>query len=246
MKDSISNRKMLLVSCAFLILLWWGFALFIDKSYILPTPWVVVKATGQLLVTPATYGVILGTLMRVLICIFISFILGISLAIISHFFASMRYFLKPILLIVRTLPTIVIIVYVVLWMSSSLAPIFVTFLVTFPIVYTNVLEGIDHVDKKWLEMAHIYQLSVMKKMKAIYLPSIRTYLEASLTSVANLALKVVIASEVLSQTKGSIGRHFQMAKINIETEKVFAWALITIVIAVGVDYLLKKVTKHEI
>jgi NitT/TauT family transport system permease protein len=51
----------------------------------------------------------------------------------------------------------------------------------------------------------------------------------------------MIASEVLGQTQGSIGKSIQMAKINLQTEIVFAWAMVTIVIAIGLEALLKKV-----
>jgi ABC-type nitrate/sulfonate/bicarbonate transport system permease component len=52
----------------------------------------------------------------------------------------------------------------------------------------------------------------------------------------------MIASEVLSQTQGSLGKAFQMAKINIQTERVFALALITIFLSFGLERFIKKVT----
>lgn len=242
MKDFTSNKIYSVLSCVSLIIIWWAAALMIQKTYILPSPLIVGKTTWGLLTTLSTYTVILGTLMRVVVCIGLSFFFGGLLAVLAHFIQPIRYMLKPLLLIVRTLPTIVIIVYVILWMSKAWSPIFVTFLVTFPIVYTNVLEGLDRVPQDFIEMAKVYQLTLKKRLKALYIPSIFPYIKASLAAVTNLALKVVIASEVLSQTSHSIGRHFQVAKINIETDVVFAWALITIFLAVGLDNMVKRLS----
>ncbi|GAU78798.1 ABC transporter permease [Fusibacter sp. 3D3] len=249
MKDStIKNRELYftILSSVFLIAIWWLVSIIIGKSYILPSPWVSLKSLIQVVSDASFLPTIVMTLIRVLICVSMSIVVGVLLGLIAGQFKFMEHLLKPLLLITRTLPTIVIIVYVILWMPNTLSPIFVTFLVTFPIVYANTLEGYHQTDLKLIEMAQIYEVHYKKVIQNIYIPSILPYLRSSIIAITSLGLKIVIASEVLSQTPSSIGRSFQMAKINIQTETVFAWALVTIVLSILLDFIMKALFKKGI
>lgn len=246
MKDStIKNRELFLtlLSSVILVVIWWLLAIVIGKSYILPSPLVSLKSLIQVVSDKSFMFTIMMTLTRVLVCVSLSIIVGSVLGLLAGQLKFIEHLLKPILLITRTLPTIVIIVYVILWMPNVLSPIFVTFLVTFPIVYANVLEGYHQTDLKLIEMAQIYEVDYKKVIRNIYIPSILPYLRSSIIAITSLGLKVVIASEVLSQTPSSIGRSFQMAKINIQTETVFAWALITILLSMVLDFIMKALFK---
>ena len=246
MKDStIKNREfyLTLLSSVILISIWWIASIVIGKSYILPSPLVSLRSLVQVVSDKSFFFTIMMTLTRVLICVSLSILVGSLLGLLAGQLKFIEHLLKPILLITRTLPTIVIIVYVILWMPNVLSPIFVTFLVTFPIVYANVLEGYHQTDSKLIEMAQIYKIDYKKVVKNIYIPSILPYLRSSIVAITSLGLKVVIASEVLSQTPSSIGRSFQMAKINIQTETVFAWALITILLSIILDFIMKILFK---
>ena len=247
MKDSTTKNRELyftIASSIFLIVIWWLGSMIIGKAYILPSPWESLKALMTIVTDRVFFVIIFKSLLRVLVCVSLSVLVGLLLGIIAGQLKFVEYLLKPVLLITRTLPTIVIIVYVILWMPSVFSPIFVTFLVTFPIVYANVLQGYHQTDYKLIEMAQIYGIDYKKVVRNIYIPSIWPYLTSSIIAITSLGLKVVIASEVLSQTPNSIGRSFQMAKINIQTETVFAWAIITIVLATLLDFMMKALFKR--
>jgi NitT/TauT family transport system permease protein len=229
------------LSAIALLATWWGLSIIIGKAYIMPSPGSVFKEVAQLLTTMTFYTTVFATIMRTFICVAISLAGGAVLGIASGYFSAVRGFLAPFIRIMQTLPTIVVIVYVIIWLSSALAPIVVTLLITMPIVYANVLEGYDAIALEYREVFAVYALSPAKQLRFLVLPSVKPYLKAALIAVTSLGLKVMIASEVLGQTQGSIGKSFQMAKINLQTEIVFAWAIVTIVIAIGLETLLKKV-----
>lgn len=251
MKDSTSSKVKTThqwsytgLSIFFLIMIWWVGALAIGKSYILPTPFEALVALKSVVLSRDFWLIVGMTTIRVLVCVVSSLIVGTFLGVTAGVFEIMEYLLKPILLVTRTLPTIVIIVYVILWMPSALAPIFVTFVMTFPIVYANVLEGFKQTDKKLIEMARLYGVHLRKQIKMIYWPSIVPYLKSSIVAITSLGLKVIIASEVLSQTEHSVGKSFQMAKINIQTEAVFAWAIVTIILSLTLNWVMKQFMKR--
>lgn len=250
MKDSTTkgnhktqNFKIKIISASMLLILWWLLAWVIGKSYIVPSPPEVFTALVVLVKAPAFYMTIMKTLMRTLFCIFLSMFGGIFMAVLAGIIPALRAVFSPWVHIMRTLPTIVVIVYVIIWMSSLVAPVFVTMLITMPIVYSNVLTGYDETPKELIEMSMIYRFPLVKRLKYIYFPAMKPYIKAGLFAITALSLKVIIASEVLSQTQGSVGKAFQVAKINLQTEQVFAWAIITILLSLSLETIMKRIVK---
>ena len=44
-----------------------------------------------------------------------------------------------------------------------------------PIIYTNLLQGIKSTDPKMLEMAGVFRVGWLKRLKYIYLPQIKPF-----------------------------------------------------------------------
>lgn len=229
-----------------LVLIWHICAVTLSKPYILPTPLETLEAFMQLIFSGSFHLALIYTLLRVLSVVTVSAFFGIVFGILSGRYAVLEHLLSPLVLLIKTVPTIVLIVYVVLWMSGYLAPIFVTILITFPVVYGNVLEGYKRIDEKLIELTDVYKFNWIKKLRTVLFPSIKSYIQSSVLTISGLGLKVVIASEVLSQTQNSLGRSFQIARMNIDTSEVLALAMVTIIVSTMLDklsrHLLKKMS----
>ncbi len=83
---------------------------------------------------------------------------------------------------------------------------------SFPIICTNVIEGIKNIDIKLIEMAKIYKIKKYRIIREIYLPSMVPFLIAAISTSFGIGWKVVIAAEVLSQPKYAIGTSLQTFK----------------------------------
>lgn len=241
-RQKIDKNKSLFVaiSTIALVLIWHFSAIALAKPYILPEPMETLEAFLQLVFSSSFHSALFYTLLRVLSVVAASTFLGIVIGILAGRYAVLEHLLSPLVLLIKTVPTIVLIVYVVLWMSGYWAPIFVTILITFPVVYGNVLEGYKRIDEKLIELTDVYQFGLVKKMRTVLFPSIKPYIQSSVLTIGGLGLKVVIASEVLSQTHDSLGRSFQIARMNIDTSEVLALAMVTIIISLILDLLSKK------
>jgi NitT/TauT family transport system permease protein len=244
-RQTIDRKKNLYITISTigLVLIWHLSALTLAKPYILPTPVESMEAFIHLVFSRSFHLALFYTLLRVLSVVAVSTFLGIVFGILSGRFTVLEHLLSPLVLLIKTVPTIVLIVYVVLWMSGYLAPIFVTILITFPVVYGNVLEGYKRIDEKLIELADVYKFNWIKKLRTVLFPSIKPYIQSSVLAIGGLGLKVVIASEVLSQTQNSLGRSFQIARMNIDTSEVLALAMVTIIISVVLDELSKHLLK---
>lgn len=137
-----------------------------------------------------------------------------------------------------------IIILALLWFESNDVPIFVCFLMCYPIVYTNVLAGFKALDKELIEMSQVFEVERWQCIRKCYLPQLKPYLYAALDLTVSMAWKVVIAAEVLAVPKYAIGYALLDAKRYLETNEVFAWVIVIVSLSEmcqwGVSRLLKK------
>ena len=75
--------------------------------------------------------------------------------------------------------------------------VFISFLMVFPVVYTNILEGIRQTDKQLLEMADSFGAGVGKKLQFIYLSQVMPYAVTACKLGIGLCWKAGIAAEVI-------------------------------------------------
>jgi NitT/TauT family transport system permease protein len=218
----------------------------VNKSIIIPSPEETVVSLFEIITAQGFLVIILNTLRRVLLGFLLSFFAGLFLGVLAGFINPIYFLLKPYILIQKSIPTMAIILIAIIWLSSDITPILVGFLVIFPIIYGSVVTGIKSIDSKLLEMAHIYQLSLKLRITKLYIPSIRDSLITTVSTTLSLNLKIIIAAEVLSQPNKSIGTSFQIEKAMLNTSGVFAWAIITILIATLFDVIIRLVKNRYV
>ena len=250
MKDSISSPRaktarkgvysaagqlraalFLLAGIAFFLTAWKLLSLRLNTDIILPPPETVLSRLLQITRTKGFWQALGATTLRTLKGFALSFILGAATAIPAGLSPSFRSFIKPLLSILRSVPVMSFILLAMLWFVTDTVPIFVCFLMVYPLVFANVLEGLGRVDKGLLEMGKIYNLSLAKRICHIILPSLTPFLIAAANAGLGMAWKVTIAAEVLCQPRLAIGTRMQYAQINLETAQVLAWTAAAILLS---------------
>ncbi len=241
MKDSIikGNKIYLIGSIISLIVIWQLAAIIVNKEIIIPTPMQTLNALIEIVSSPHFLTAIAHTLKRVAIAFGFTVALALVLGLVSSFVPALYYVFRPLVVLCKSVPTMAVILLAIIWLRSEKAPVLVAFLVTFPIIYQNVVAGILDVDQKLIEMARSFCVSRRKMIFDIYLPSIRQYLFAGISTALGLTVKVVIAAEVLSQPSKCVGTEFQIYKMQLNTAGVFGWSLIAIVLSAGLDSLVR-------
>ena len=86
-------------------------------------------------------------------------------------------------------------------------------------------------DPELVEMAKLYKLRPADKLTGVYIPSVFPAVADGARSAVSLCVKVVIAAEVLAQTKGSIGVEMQAASVMFEIARLMAWTVVAIVMS---------------
>jgi len=232
MKLSITQNKFKkLFIVIFWILMWEMLAIVISKEIYFPSPFSTCKALIKLLSFKTTYIVILFSSYRTILGYALSCLFGIILGYFCGIYQFMYELFKPLVSIIRTVPVMSIIIIALLWFKDTNVPIFVTFLMCFPIIWTNTVSGIKNTDIKLLQMCKVYNIKNWRVIKSVYLYSSLPYIKASMVSSLGIAWKVTSAAEVLSLPKYSIGRFLYDSKVYLETPDLFAWTIIIIILS---------------
>ncbi len=198
---------------------------------ILPSPLQTLQTIINMFLSKGFYRTVLLSFARVTAGYLLSFIIGSFLGILMGLEKEIDLSFKPILSIMQSTPNISWILLAIIWFGlNSKIVIFTIFISVLPIFTINAREGIKNVDKEFIEMADVYKLSLLVKFFKIYLPSIRPYILSAAVITIERAWKIGAMAELLSLDTG-IGAGFYWARNNLETEKIFAWTIILIVLA---------------
>ena len=238
------------ISILFLIGIWWLLAALLNKPLLLPTPIAVVRTLGALSLTGDFWLSVCVSLVRILLGIALALLFGILLAMLTVKSAVLHHLFSPILTLCKATPVASVIFLVILWIGRDRVPLFIAFIMALPIVWSNVREGLLQTDRKLLEMAKIFGLSRREQLISIHAPSLFPYFLAACRSAIALAWKAGIAAEVLCLPKRSIGLGIYDGKTYLETDMLFAWTLVVILISALVEWgtliLLKKAQKTQL
>ncbi|NEZ46425.1 ABC transporter permease subunit [Clostridium niameyense] len=249
MKNSITKLnkdKSKLLKKFFIVLFWiiiWELcSLIINKDILLPSPFNVFKTLINLMGKRYFWISVFKSITRVIIGLIISIIFGIVLGIISGLNKFLEEFLEPLIVIIKATPVMSIIIIALVWFKSSNVALFTTILMCFPIIYTNVLLGIKSVNKDLITMSQIYRVKKIHILKDIYIPSIKQYIISGILMCLGIGWKVCVASEVLSTPRYSIGLNLFNAKATLETEELFAWTIVVVLLS----FIFEMFFKHYI
>ena len=231
MISTSSSRKYKAAAIVFWIAIWWIASIMIGEDLFLPSPFSVAERLAALVQESQFWMSAAFTLSRILIGFILSLAIALAAAWLSSSFVWFRILMDPLVRIVRATPVASIVILALVWVSSRNLSALISALMVFPIVYTNVLKGIDETPKELIEMADAYHVRLMKRLRYIYIPSVLPYFLSSLSIALGLAWKSGIAAEVIGLPDGSIGERVYEAKIYLSTPDLFAWTVTIVILA---------------
>lgn len=219
------------------ILAWWSLSKRLGQ-YLLPSPERVLQSVFDLGASGELWEHVAATLYRVTI----GFSLAVLVALLAGFLVAQvpfaRMVVKDVTVILNSMSVFVWIVLALIWFGlSDTAPIFTTFMVTLPVMLSNVVAGIESIDRKLLEVARVYKFSALDRFRTVAVPSMAPYLVAGMKVALALALRISVIAEIFGVSSG-IGYMMNFSRDTLRTDMVFAWALVLIVVMVLVEKLL--------
>ena len=232
MTSTIRESKALKAGAiAFWLIVWEISSLLIGEELFLPSPLRVVLRLWELVPEAGFWAAVFFTLRRILLGFILSLAAAAAAAVLSYAFPLFSVLADPLVKTVRATPVASIVILVLVWVRSRNLSVVISFLMVFPIIYTNLLEGLVSTDRNLLEAASVYRMKLMKKARYIYIPSLKSYIQSAISASLGLAWKSGIAAEVIGLPDGSIGERVYEAKIYLSTPDLFAWTVVIIILA---------------
>lgn len=204
---------------------------------ILPSPRDTLMALADLHESGSLWLNIGITLKRTLLGYCLALLGGFILALLLRSFTFWQALTRPLITIIQVIPPVIWLLLAVIWfgIADDLTPVFLIFIVTFPMTYVNMAASLDTIDPKLVEMARVYRTPRKKIVTQIYLPSLIPQLVSNISVGISFAWKSTIFAEYMGSTSG-VGYALSVANANLETDKLFAWAMVLVCVMLFCEY----------
>lgn len=178
----------------------------------------------------------------------VGYVLGVTsavlLCVLTTRFKACFELLSPFIKTVRSVPVASFIILALVWLKKTYVPVFIVFLIVMPVVWQSISDAVSKAPKPLLETAEIYGFSYFKKIRTVYFQAAFPSFESACITALGLSWKSGVAAEVLAVPVSSIGYNLYRSKINLETDELFAWTAVVVVLSIGLEKLLTAVIKR--
>lgn len=246
LKKRMKQLVLGIVVIMFWLLVWQILAEKIDSKIFLPTPSDTWKALVLLSKRALFWETILGSFIRIVKGFLYAVICGVVLAVFSAFLKGVRLLLAPLMKLLKAIPVASFIILVLLWVDSENLSVLISFITVLPVIYINVLQAFEQVDKNMLEMAKVFRMPFSRKLRFLYIPCILPGFTAACKIGLGFCFKSGIAAEVIGLPAKSIGGELYKSKLYLMTDELFAWTIVIILLSVFFEgiciYILNKLS----
>ena len=208
----------------------------VDLELLLPSPIRVLERLGELVITAEFWRATLASFGRVTLGTVSALLLGSLMAIGGALCAPLRRLMLPPLAIIKATPVASFILLALVWLDRGILPAFMAALIVLPMVWSNLDAGISAIDPAWHELARVYRIPPLRRLRRIYLPAVMPHFVSACRASLGMAWKAGIAAEVLCTPPVSMGRRLYETKLYLETTDLFAWTLTVILLSVSIEY----------
>ena len=224
-------------AAAFWLLVWQLAAMALAAAYphgnlLLASPLASLGRLLALAADPAFWRTAGWSACRILGGFLLSCLTAAVLAALAARYPRVRELLAPPVAAVKATPVASFIILALVWLDAGQLPLFIAFLMVFPPVYLNVLEGIAQTDRELLEMAQVFRVPLGRRLAGIYLPQVLPYFRSAVSLGLGLCWKAGVAAEVIGLPAGSVGERLYTAKVYYQTADLFAWTAVVVALSV--------------
>ena len=231
------SRSIRLWAVVFWLIVWQLAAMALRAAYphgalLLASPLSVLRRLIALAGTAAFWSAALHSTVHIMGGFLIACTLAVMIAALSARYRRAEDLLSPLIAVVKSVPVASFIILALLWLSSRTLSLFIAALIVFPPVYANVLEGIRHTDASLLEMARVFRVPLRRRIAGIYIPQTLPCFRSAIRTALGLCWKAGTAAEVIGLSGSSIGERLYNAKVYFQTDDLFAWTAVIVLLSV--------------
>lgn len=214
------------------LIIWQAGSMLLGQELLLVSPLKVLQQLTVLVSQADFWMTVLFSFIRIVSGFILALAAGTVLAAGAARFKVVETLLWPWVITIKSVPVASFIILSLIWLSSKQLPIFISFLMVFPVIYSNILEGIKSTDIKLLEMAQLFRVPLGRRLRYIYLPHLGPFIVSACNIALGLSWRAGVTAEIIGIPSGSIGERLYQAKVYLDTADLFAWTVVIVIISV--------------
>lgn len=184
---------------------------------------------------------VLVTLARVLGALFVSFVVGVAIAIAMYLSGVVERYLHPMIRILMAVPVVSWILFAILWFRGvEFRILFVLVVVCAPVFVVDTLDSMRGVPRELRDMMRSFRPTSLQFFKKLMLPAILPGIFTSWKITLSLAIRVVTIAELVGAVTG-IGHQLSVAQELFSVADVFAWTLVLVALLFLLEGIIAKV-----
>ncbi|MBQ8012827.1 MAG: ABC transporter permease subunit [Treponema sp.] len=206
----------------------------------------ILKSFLHLLQDFHTYRLIFTTLLHLCVALLISTVIGIAIGMAEGLSNFVRQLLKPLMIMLRSIPMIVLVVIIMVLTKYPKVPYIAASLALIPLISEATCEGCRRIDKELIDVYRLNSNFSLRILFSVYLPLMTGYLKQAFINAVGVGIKIIVTTEYLVQSKNSLGKAVYSSAYFNEYQEIYAYALIMIILVLlvsGLPLLFIKKTK---
>ena len=191
----------------FWLMIWQAVSVFVGQEILLASPAAVLKRLFTLVTEQVFWQSLLFSGARIGAGFLLGAAAGIAGAALAGRFSIAEELLTPLVAAVKAVPVASFVILILIWVSSKNLSVVISFLMVFPILYTNTRNGLRELDTALLEMTDVFQVPRPVRLRWVILPQLYPYIRTGCSLSLGLCWKAGTAAEVIGIPNRSIGEH---------------------------------------
>lgn len=235
-------RKALVI--AFWVALWESLSLALGHGGLfLASPLETLSALARLVPTKDFWRRVAESSLRILSGFLLALAAGTILGALSSRCKAFRDIFSPIMALIRATPVASFVILALLWVRSRNLSVIVSFTHVLPVIYAGTITGLADTDRALLEMARVYRLPFLRRVRYIWLPGMASAVSESVTAAIGMCWKSGVSAEVIGLPYNTIGDALYSAKIILSTPDVFAWTAVIVLLSALATFIAGRLLK---
>ena len=211
----------------------------IEDKHFMPSVRETASALIKIITSKSFLKVLFTAFFRVISGLLLGIIIGVILAAVCHKYVVINTVLSPIISIMKATPVACIIVLLWILLNDTEISVFVVVIMVLPIVWQNVYDAYNAIDKSLIEVADVFKLDRVRRLKVLVVPTVLSYLLPAIITSIGLAWKAEIAAEIM--TNSNIGELiYDFKTVSWDYAPIFSWTVIIVTFSI----IFEKTAKH--
>lgn len=220
-----------------MVAFWWLLSIVYGNPRVLPAPPAVLEAVWKEVMAGRMQKHLLATFWRVCGAFTLAMLIGTVAGVVLGLCNRLNRWVDPWVVMAQNLPALVVIVLCYLWFGlNDLSAIIAVAFNKTALVTVTLREGARALDPRVSEMAKVFGMSPVARVRHVILPQLAPFIAASARNGLAIIWKLVLVVEFLGRGNGigfQIHLYFQM----FDVARVLAYSGSFIIVMLLIEYL---------